>query len=195
MWEAGDGRGNQGRSEDGAALIARAGRGATQGATRRFDIDLVKADGTTLPVRILHCLPRYGGNGGLAHALVLNRAPGGAEEAAAAELRFARLFNSAPIAIATVDREGTISTTNAAFVRLFGRFAGDLALTFRATGGVYAAGGVARRLGGFLDAPDFRAAFEQHPPYRDLLKTIPTLLITLDEPGLLGCAALAATLD
>ena len=108
-------------SEDGAALIARAGRGAAHGATRRFDIDLVKADGTTLPVRILHCLPRYGGNGGLAHALVLNRAPGGAEEAAAAELRFARLFNSAPIAIATVDREGVISTTNAAFVRLFGR--------------------------------------------------------------------------
>ena len=105
-------------SEDGAALIARAGRGATQGDTRRFDIDLVKADGTTLPVRILHCLPRHGA---LAHALVLNRAPGSAEEAAAAELRFARLFNSAPIAIATVDREGTISTTNAAFVRLFGR--------------------------------------------------------------------------
>ena len=108
-------------SEDGAALIARAGRGAIQGATRRFDIDLVKADGTTLPVRILHCLPRYGGNRGLAHALVLNRAPGEPEEAAAAELRFARLFNSAPIAIATVDREGTISTTNAAFARLFGR--------------------------------------------------------------------------
>src|SRR6476620_1099809 len=108
-------------SEDGAALIARAGRGAAHGDTRRFDIDLVKADGTKLPVRILHCLPRYGGNGGLSHALVLNRAPGGAEEAAAAELRFARLFNSAPIAIATVDREGIISTTNAAFVRLFGR--------------------------------------------------------------------------
>ena len=105
-------------SEDGAALIARAGRGATQGATRRFDIDLVKADGTTLPVRILHCLSR---NGGLAHALVLNRAPGEPEVAAAAELRFARLFNLAPIAIATVDREGTISTTNAAFARLFGR--------------------------------------------------------------------------
>jgi len=108
-------------SQDGAELIARASRGAAQGTTRRFDIDLVKADGTTLPVRILHGLPRYGGNGGLAHALVLNRAPGEPEEAAAAELRFARLFNSAPIAIATVDREGTVSTTNAAFVRLFGR--------------------------------------------------------------------------
>ena len=108
-------------SQDGAALLALAGRGTSAGATRRFDIDLVKADGTTLPVRILHRLPPYGGNGGLAHALVLNRAPGEVEEAGAAELRFARLFNSAPIAIATVDREGAVSTTNAAFVQLFGR--------------------------------------------------------------------------
>jgi glucokinase len=80
------------------------------------------------------------------------------------------------------------------FVRLFGRFAGDLALTFRATGGVYAAGGVARHVGTFLDAPAFREAFENHPPYAGLLKTVSTTLITLDEPGLLGCAAAAATL-
>ena len=73
-------------SQDGAALLALAGRGTSAGATRRFDIDLVKADGTTLPVRILHRLPPYGGNGGLAHALVLNRAPGEVEEAGAAEL-------------------------------------------------------------------------------------------------------------
>jgi glucokinase len=80
------------------------------------------------------------------------------------------------------------------FVRLFGRFAGDLALMFRATGGVYAGGGVARRIDTFLDSPGFRAAFENHPPYAGLLQTIPTTLITLDEPGLLGCAAIAATL-
>ncbi len=84
--------------------------------------------------------------------------------------------------------------TVAMFVRLFGRFAGDLALMFRATGGVYAAGGVARRIGAFFDTPDFRATFEDHPPYQDLLKTIPTTLITLDEPGLLGCAAVAEQL-
>jgi two-component system cell cycle sensor histidine kinase/response regulator CckA len=107
-------------SDDSAALIAGAGRGEMQGATRRFDIDLVKADGTSLPVRILHRLPRGGGNAGLAHALVLNRAPGEADEAGAGELRFARLFHSAPIAIATVDAKGTITATNAAFARLFG---------------------------------------------------------------------------
>ncbi len=113
-------------SGDGAALIASAGRGTSPGQTQRFDIDLVKADGTTLPVRILHRLPRHGGSGSLAHALVLNRAPGEVEEAGSAELRFARLFNSAPIAIATVDRDGAISASNAAFARLFGQLVDGL---------------------------------------------------------------------
>ncbi|HET9904122.1 MAG TPA: glucokinase [Xanthobacteraceae bacterium] len=84
--------------------------------------------------------------------------------------------------------------TASLFVRLFARFAGDLALLYRATGGVYAGGGVSRRLGDFLSAPAFRAAFENHPPFVALLRTIPTTLITLDEPGLLGCAAVAETL-
>jgi glucokinase len=77
------------------------------------------------------------------------------------------------------------------FVRLLGRFAGDLALTFKALGGVYIGGGVAPRIAAFLDAPAWRAAFEAHPPYAALLRRIPTLLITHEEPGLLGCAAVA----
>ena len=111
-------------SQDSAALIApkaqsQTARGQAQATTNRFDIDLVKADGTRLPVRVLHRLPRGGAAGRLAHALVLNRAPGELEEAGAAELRFARLFHAAPIAIATVDRDGFVSATNAAFMRLF----------------------------------------------------------------------------
>lgn len=81
------------------------------------------------------------------------------------------------------------------FVRLFGRFAGDLALLFKALGGVYVGGGVARRIGPLLDAPSFRAAFENHPPYSSLLKTIATTLITFDEPGLIGCAVLAEEME
>jgi glucokinase len=77
------------------------------------------------------------------------------------------------------------------FVRLLGRFAGGLALTFKAAGGVYLAGGVASRLGPLLDAQVFRAAFEALPPYEALLQGIPTLLMRRSEPGLLGCAALA----
>ncbi len=104
-------------SHDSAALVAGAGRGEVHGGTRHFDIDLVKANGTTLPVRVLLRLPR---GSDLALVLVLTRGPGEAEEAGAAELRFARLFHAAPIAIATVDAKGVVSATNAAFVRMFG---------------------------------------------------------------------------
>jgi glucokinase len=77
------------------------------------------------------------------------------------------------------------------FVRLLGRFAGGLALTFKALGGVYIAGGVASRVAPLLDERTFRAAFEAHPPYEDMLRDIPTLLMSRSEPGLLGCAVLA----
>jgi glucokinase len=87
------------------------------------------------------------------------------------------------------DREAR--ATASMFVRLFGRFAGDMALAFRATGGVYIAGGVAAALGPLFDARLFRAAFERHPPYENLLKSIPSALITCPEPGLIGCAAVA----
>jgi glucokinase len=82
----------------------------------------------------------------------------------------------------------------AMFVRLFGRFAGDMALAFRSTGGVYIAGGVAEGLGPLFDAALFRAAFERHPPYENLLKSIPSALIICPEPGLVGCAAYAERL-
>jgi glucokinase len=83
----------------------------------------------------------------------------------------------------------------ALFVRLLGRFAGDVALMLKATGGVYVAGGVALKLGALLDAAVFRAAFEVHPPYRDMLAAVPTWLITCAEPGLIGCAAVATRLS
>ncbi|MET0446153.1 MAG: glucokinase [Pseudorhodoplanes sp.] len=84
--------------------------------------------------------------------------------------------------------------TIAMFVRLFGRFAGDMALALRATGGVYIAGGVAGRLGSLFDASLFRAAFERHPPYEAMLQAIPSALIICPEPGLIGCAAYAQRL-
>ena len=84
--------------------------------------------------------------------------------------------------------------TIAMFVRLFGRFAGDMALAFRSVGGVYIAGGVAGKLGSLFDASLFRAAFERHPPYENLLKAIPSALIVCPEPGLIGCAAYAQRL-
>lgn len=80
------------------------------------------------------------------------------------------------------------------FVRLLGRFAGDAALTFKATGGVYLCGGVAQAFRPFLDSDVFRHAFEAHPPHQRLLAQIPVALVTMPEPGLLGCATLARQL-
>ncbi|ODR99064.1 hybrid sensor histidine kinase/response regulator [Methyloceanibacter methanicus] len=110
-------------SKDNAALLAGAGRGDSQGpgggqgTVRRFDMDLLRTDGTTLPVRVLHRLPR--GNQ-LALILILNRGPGEAQEAGTAELRSTRMFQSSPFGIATVDSDGAVSETNAAFSRMFG---------------------------------------------------------------------------
>jgi glucokinase len=87
--------------------------------------------------------------------------------------------------------EPAAQTITRLFVRLLGRFAGGLALTFKALGGVYITGGVAFGLGRLLDDPQFRAAFEGHPPYQALLSGIPTLLVTCEQPGLIGCATLA----
>ena len=98
------------------------------------------------------------------------------------------------IVASALAREPSAQAATRLFVRLLGRFAGSLALTFKAQGGVYITGGVASGLGPLLDEPQFRTAFEAHPPYETLLAAIPTLLVTCEEPGLIGCAALAQTM-
>jgi glucokinase len=50
---------------------------------------------------------------------------------------------------------------------------------------------VAQGIEKILDPAMFRAAFEAHPPYQKLMASIPTLLVTCPEPGLIGCAAYA----
>jgi glucokinase len=96
-------------------------------------------------------------------------------------------------AIATAAQAGDFAAraTIRLFVRLLGRFAGDMALSFKALGGVYLAGGVTGKLGALLDEQVFRAAFEAHPPYEALLKGIPTYFVTVAHPGLIGCGAFA----
>ena len=81
--------------------------------------------------------------------------------------------------------------TVAMFVRLLGRFAGDVALVFKAAG-VYLAGGVGEGIAPLIDVREFRRAFEQHRPYERLLAGIPTFVIMERTPGLTGCAVYAA---
>ena len=88
-----------------------------------LDVDLVRTDGTRLPVRLVHRVPvSPDGIVGASRTLVLDMQRGDDREAGRiAEMRFARFFNNTPMAIASVDREGRIALTNARFVMLFGR--------------------------------------------------------------------------
>jgi glucokinase len=101
---------------------------------------------------------------------------------------------AAAIVAAARSGDAVALATTRLFVRLLGRFAGDMALVFKAIGGVYVTGGVAQGLGEHFDVATFRAAFEAHPPYASMLAQIPTNLITRRQPGLLGCAVLAQRL-
>jgi glucokinase len=49
-------------------------------------------------------------------------------------------------------------------------------------------------LGVLFDDALFRAAIEAHPPYEKMLAAVPSYLITCEEPGLLGCAAVVEKL-
>ncbi|MFD1355621.1 glucokinase, partial [Methylorubrum suomiense] len=81
------------------------------------------------------------------------------------------------------------------FARLLGRFAGDLALLFSATGGVYLAGGIAPRIVEALKGEAFRDAFEDKPPFREVMQAIPRFVITRPEPAIDGLAALLRAAD
>src|SRR5690606_20896043 len=111
---------------DGASLLMR-GRGAGEICTEIIDIDFVRRNGTTLPVRLLHRAARLAdGELGETRTLVLDRssAPDNEEELRAAEVRFSRFFNDTPFAIATLDAAGQIVRTNAPFGRIF-RWSGE----------------------------------------------------------------------
>ena len=81
------------------------------------------------------------------------------------------------------------------FFAALARFAGDMALTFVARGGVYIFGGVAQKTLDLLDVEAFRRNFEGKAPHQSLVRGIATTLITARYAALTGCAALAAKTD
>ena len=108
-------------SQKAVARIAKAGRKSSPRQIQSFDVELKRRDGTELPVRIVHRLMTAPDGGSLlAHMLILERQEGEEEGMGAAALRFAKFFESAPVAIATVDEDGEIGSTNAAFNKMFG---------------------------------------------------------------------------
>lgn len=75
------------------------------------------------------------------------------------------------------------------FCKILGSFAGNLALTTGASGGVYIAGGIVPRLIDYIKNSEFRTRFETKGRMSLLNKQIPTYIITESQPGLMGAAA------
>src|SRR5829696_3134259 len=107
-------------SGDGAALLTGVVPTPGEVKTEVFDVDLRTRGGKTLPVRIYHKLA-FGADGasGASRSIVINRARDErADPQRAAEVRFMRFFDHTPMAIATVDKAGSIVRANARFAKL-----------------------------------------------------------------------------
>jgi glucokinase len=81
------------------------------------------------------------------------------------------------------------------FVKWLGRFAGDVALMYGATGGVYLGGGIPPQILELLASDAFRAPFLAKGRLASYLDKIPVHVIKSQEAGLKGAAlALSAAL-
>ncbi|HKU78425.1 MAG TPA: glucokinase [Rhodanobacteraceae bacterium] len=76
------------------------------------------------------------------------------------------------------------------FCAMLGSFAGDLAIMFKAGGGVYLAGGILPFVRDFLLASDFRARFLNKGVMRPFLANVPVRLIEHGQLGVFGAAAM-----
>lgn len=79
-------------------------------------------------------------------------------------------------------------TAVALFTTFLGRYAGDLALAFGATGGVCLAGGIVPGWGEHFDIARFREGFEAKGRCRDYVSAIASATIVRPNPSLLGMA-------
>lgn len=102
-----------------------------------------------------------------------------------AEVTSAALAASDEVAVETVSL----------FCSYLGRVAGDMAMIFMAKGGVYLAGGISQKILPALRRPEFRAAFEDKAPHSELLRSIPTFVVTHPMAALAGLAAYARMPD
>ncbi len=114
-------------SGDGAALLTSIVAVPGEVKTEVFDIDLRMRGGKTMPARLYHKLA-FGADGkpGPSRTLVISRARDErSDPERAAEVRFVRFFDHTPMAIATVDRGGSVVRANARYAKLAQGISGD----------------------------------------------------------------------
>ena len=77
------------------------------------------------------------------------------------------------------------------FATHLGRVAGNLALVFMATGGVFLAGGISARIRPVLHAGGFREAFTAKWPHEAIMHRMATSIVIKEDAALSGIAAFA----
>ncbi len=92
------------------------------------------------------------------------------------------------VRLASADPASRAGQTVRQYSGMLGAFAGDLALAFRASGGVYLTGGVLGHLGDAFDRAAFLRRFVDKGRYREWLAALPVSLIVADDCALRGCA-------
>lgn len=110
----------------------------------------------------------------------LNRLDADAPTKTAAEITAAAKTGRDPIALQTID----------IFLAMLGGFAGNVALTYGALGGVYIGGGIVPRLAWRIADSQFRQRFEDKGRFQKYLSEIPAYLITSENPTMLGVNAI-----
>ncbi len=91
--------------------------------------------------------------------------------------------------ICAAEDDGLCAEALEVFCALLGGFAGNVALTLGATGGVFLGGGILPRIPAVLQHSGFRRRFEEKHRMTDYVKDIATMLIVAPTPALLGAAA------
>jgi glucokinase len=89
--------------------------------------------------------------------------------------------------------QGTCPTSRASldmFCAMLGGFAGNVALTYGARGGVYIAGGIAPRILDYLANSEFRRRFEQKGRLHSYLEAIPSRVIVHPAATFVGLTSL-----
>jgi glucokinase len=100
----------------------------------------------------------------------------------AAAITDAALAGGPPIAVETL----------ALFASIYGAEAGNLALTLKATGGVWVGGGIAPKIRTILESGGFREAFVAKGRFRGFVSDVPVRLILDGNTALYGTACYAS---
>lgn len=183
-------------SPQAARLVVGVGTGLNAAPVYRLGnqtlVPPAEAGHITIPVqdedelRLMRDVAQYHGTPGIEDVLSgrgferiyrwMSRESGSGIELSAADIMAA--LGSDPLADKTV----------ALFVRLLGRYAGNLALVTLPFGGVYLCGGVAQHFGPHLLSNGFAEAFCDKGRFGPFMERFPVHLITDDYAALTGCA-------